>query len=178
MLLTADGTEFTGDPLVPRTHPRRFDVRATRIDLQHVWERQAGLRAELWVGGGDTALGEPVGVADVAGAWVVDCAGELPQDLMAAAGRWIPRVFEDLEQEPPHYDRVRLLSRQLAGSLAGDDPPARLYVMCKQGFNRSGLVAGRILRELGLRPSVAIELLESHRPGALSNAAFRRLVEE
>ena len=45
-------------------------------------------------------------------------------------------------------------------------------------MNRSGLVAGMLLRALGFESVAAIELIRRHRPGALSNLTFVRLVED
>jgi hypothetical protein len=43
-------------------------------------------------------------------------------------------------------------------------------------MNRSGLLTGLLLRELGLSGTLALERILGARPGALSNEAFRRLV--
>ena len=77
------------------------------------------------------------------------------------------------------------MSRCLLGardSSTADDhpaePPPRLYVFCNQGMNRSGLMVGRILRALGLAGEEAFCCITMHRPGALSNLTFARLVRE
>ena len=178
--------------LSPRFQPAdQFDLRATLIPLPDV-------TAELWMGGSHTVVGEPIEAAQLAGCWLVDCAGELPAAIHSAAAAYIPRVFEDIEQTPPQYDRVL----QLAGSLAdvlrggavdlasGDPPrsddasllererPLRIYVLCKQGFNRSALMTGRIMRALGLPGELVVSELRRHRRGALANDAFERLLRE
>ncbi len=167
-----------------------FDVRASRIALTG-----RSLRSELWIGGGYTIVGEPVGPSDLAGAWVVDCAGELPAEFASLAGLYIPRVFEDIEQTPAGYRQIEALARRIAGVLDASVPadpasdavtgpafpaesPARVYVMCKQGLNRSGLMLGRILRELGLTGEQAVHTLRTQRPGALANLAFERLLRD
>jgi protein-tyrosine phosphatase len=48
--------------------------------------------------------------------------------------------------------------------------------MCTQGFNRSALVAGMILRELGASPDAIVEAIREARPGALTNQTFVRLL--
>jgi hypothetical protein len=162
-----------------------FEVRASRIEVQG-----RALRSELWIGGGYTVVGQPVGAADLAGAWVVDCAGELPGEFAAVARCYIPRVFEDIEQTPFGYVEIEALARELAWAVDGADgargpwpgsrlpaePPERVYVMCKQGLNRSGLVLGRVLRALGLSGEEAVRTLRSQRPGAVANLAFERLL--
>jgi hypothetical protein len=57
------------------------------------------------------------------------------------------------------------------------DPPARVYVMCQQGMNRSGLLAGLILRALGVDAEAALAAVAT-RPGALTNQTYARLVRE
>lgn len=59
-----------------------------------------------------------------------------------------------------------------------DSPPERLYVMCSQGFNRSALFAGLLLRHLGLGHEEAVRIIQTARPGALSNQTFLRLIRE
>jgi protein-tyrosine phosphatase len=49
-------------------------------------------------------------------------------------------------------------------------------VMCKQGLNRSALMAGLILRELGASPAEVVEAIRAARPGALTNQTFVRLL--
>jgi protein-tyrosine phosphatase len=43
---------------------------------------------------------------------------------------------------------------------------------CGMGFNRSALVAGRILHKLGMPGPLVIERLRERRPGALFNDTF------
>ncbi|MER3421337.1 MAG: hypothetical protein C4290_12815 [Chloroflexota bacterium] len=139
------------------------------------------------MGGASSALGEPLRPVDFLGAWVVDCAGDMPPPYRACAGLWLDCVFADTEEIPPIYPRLTALARSLACCLArtGErcdgwehphEPPSRLYVLCAAGLNRSGLVMGRILRELGLRGEEALAVITQHRPGALNNLTFARLV--
>ncbi len=161
------------------------EPRATRIIIPH----RAGLPTELWMGGADSAVGEPLHPDDLRGAWVIDCAGDMPEHYQAVAGLWLFRVFSDLEEAPARYHRLSALARTIAcclggGADAGGDwehpvaPPPRVYVLCTQGLNRSGLVTGRILRGLGLTGDEALTLLADHRPGAVNNLTFARLVRE
>jgi protein-tyrosine phosphatase len=43
-------------------------------------------------------------------------------------------------------------------------------------MNRSGLVAGLLLRELGIEGAEAVERIRAARPGALSNLHFREML--
>ena len=178
---------LSSDPL-ERSPPsgHATDPRATLIHLPD----RPDVTAELWVGGSYTAIGGPLHKSDLHGAWLIDCAGELPDDFRDAASACFVRVFEDLEWVPPLYDRIDALARQVAQALSGTapqaardselpaEPPERVYVICKQGFNRSALVAGRILRELGVPASRVVEEIRRRRPGSLTNETFVRLIHE
>lgn len=49
----------------------------------------------------------------------------------------------------------------------------RCLVVCHQGRNRSGLVCGLTMVELGMDPGVATQLVRDTRLGGLSNMEFR-----
>ncbi len=142
---------------------------------------------EVWVGGGSSEIGDDVAVEHVAAAWIIDCANEFPADLHAAAGLTLYRVFSDVESEPHNWERVDRLAATIAASLRGDgqgdqefdhpsEAPERVYIVCKQGLNRSALMAGRILRGLGLTGDEAVAAIRAARPGALNNVTFEQLV--
>lgn len=163
---------------------RVSEPRATRIVVPH----RADLAAELWMGGAHSASGEPLLPRDLAEAWVVDCAGDMPAHYRAAAAWWAVRVFQDYEELPASWPALAGLARSIGRCLAGEQdghaaehpaaPPVRLYVVCNQGMNRSGLVMGRILRALGLTGDEALDVLRRHRPGAVNNLTFARLIRE
>ena len=134
-------------------------------------------------------LGKPLDDDDLRDSWLVDCAGELPPDYRARASGSIMRVFGDIDAVPTTYDRIELLAHQLASQLRGevsdrasaedalpDGPPERIYVLCKQGMNRSALLAGRVMRLLDVPAEQTVELLRAQRPGALSNQTFVDLI--
>lgn len=160
------------------------EPRATRIhvcDLPH-------LTTELWMGGAYSPNGEPLLPDDLAGTWVIDCAGEMPEPYRAAAAWWLTDVFQDYEQLPASWERLVSLAESVSRCLLRlhdghpaehpPEPPTRLYVLCNQGMNRSGLMMGLILRRLGLTSEEALRSITFHRPGALSNLTFARLVRE
>jgi hypothetical protein len=74
---------------------------------------------------------------------------------------WLPRVV-DTEGEPPNLTWLHDLANSVAHAVHGLEhesasawphppvPPARIYVMCQHGMNRSGLVTGLILRAIGV----------------------------
>ncbi|HXH23524.1 MAG TPA: hypothetical protein VNN10_16020 [Dehalococcoidia bacterium] len=172
---------LTTDLYDPQDH-HRFEPRATRLPITH----RDDIEVELWVGGADSAIGDPVEEHHLEGAWLIDCAGDLPQRFKEAAAAWFPRVFADLEVVPSSFHRLERLAKDVAAAvlgealdateLAGHAAPLRLMVMCKQGMNRSALMAGLILRELGASPSEIVEAIRAARPGALTNQTFVRLL--
>lgn len=161
------------------------EPRASRLPLPEGIEP----RFELWMGGAHALAGELVHPEDLREAWVIDCAAELPEEHRAAAALWLPRVFLDIEEQPHGWTRLAQLGRTIAECVRGNagardgwehphEPPARLYVVCSQGLNRSGLVAGLVLRGLGMPGEQAVVLIQRHRAGALNNLTFARLVRE
>lgn len=71
---------------------------------------------------------------------------------------------------------INTLKRLTALGLAcvGDGPT---LIHCQAGLNRSGLIAARVLMELGRRPADAIRLLRAHRsPAVLCNPAFEHFL--
>lgn len=135
--------------------------------------------AAILMGGAHTMHGNDVRLDGIERAWVVDLAGEMPAAYREAAGRWFVRVFPDLDGEIPMLTRLRGLAAEVARDLRYADGrgPERLLVMCHHGMNRSGLVTGLVLRELGLSGPEAVSRIVVARPGSLSNHAFRAIIE-
>ncbi len=153
----------------------QIEPRATRILLPH----RADIRVEIWMGGTDSLLGEPISLHDVAEAHVIDLAGDLPDEFRRHAGRYIPRVFMDAEMRPFAYPRLASLIDELAETARGnaDASPVRIYILCQYGMNRSGLLTGLLLRALGERSDDSVERIRRLRPGALSNQTYIALIE-
>lgn len=164
-------------------HPPSVEPRASRIQIPGREE----LVTELWMGGADSLHGELLVPAHLADAWIIDLAGDLPEVYRGAAACWLPRVFADVEQVPHGYARLAALAESIAACLTGagasdgwphpDEPPARVYVLCQQGLNRSGLLTGLILRALGVPAEQALSAIGT-RPGALTNLTYVRLVRD
>jgi len=83
------------------------------------------------------------------------------------------RIGDDDERQPT-MNKLRAIAR-MAAALIRDGHVVLSH--CEMGFNRSALVAGLILVELGLPGPVAISRLRERRPGALYNPNFAALLE-
>jgi len=170
---------MTLDPSIP-THlveslgatAEDYEPRASLLEVPLL----ASLRTQLWMGGVHTTMGDPVVDLHVRQAWVVDCAGEMPSWLALQAGRYIPRVFSDIEEVPGNMARITALVEEIAEAVSSVHAPERMYLMCKQGLNRSGLVSALVLRELGVPSLEAVAVIRAARPGALNNVTFEQLV--
>lgn len=157
--------------------------RAFRIPIRG----REDITTELWMGGAASGFGDPVQAEDLCDAWIVDLAGDMPETHRTACAHCLSCVLVDTEAMPAQYDRLAALARSIAACLSGAAagagwehpaaPPRRLYVMCNQGMNRSGLLVGLILRALGVPAEEALAAIVS-RPGALNNQTFARLVRE
>jgi len=77
--------------------------------------------------------------------------------------------FDDDDQLLPSASKLRAIA-QLGASLIQDGH--RVLAHCGMGFNRSGLVAGLILKALGVSGTAAVTRIRERRPGALFNDRF------
>ena len=82
-------------------------------------------------------------------------------------------ITDDNEGTPP-LARLRAIAR-LGASLIAEGH--RVLSHCGMGFNRSALVAGLILIELGMPGAAVVERLRERRPGALFNDKFAEVLE-
>jgi len=132
----------------------------------------------IWMGGAHTQRGNEIRIETIGQSWFIDCAGDMPAAYRAGAGRWLARVFADIEEIPAGFESLRATVREVARAMGNglENAPEHLYVVCQHGMNRSGLVAGLLLREFGIGGDDAVERICRARPGALSNQAFRRLI--
>lgn len=164
-------------------HPPDYEPRASRIIIPG----RDDLTTELWMGGANSLHGEALVAADLCDAWVIDLAGDIPEEHRAACAHWLPRVFADIDAVPHQYERLTVLASTIAACMTGVSydsgwphpsvPPRRVYVMCQQGMNRSGLLTGLILRALGVSADDTLTAIAS-RPGALTNQTYVRLLRE
>ena len=109
-------------------------------------------------------------------AWILDAAGEMPAALRGAALLWAPCVFPDIDGSPSREERIHALVARAVAAIRGGEAPSAVYTVCQHGMNRSGLLAGLLLRELGMEGDQVVALIREKRPGALSNQAFVRMI--
>jgi hypothetical protein len=100
---------------------------------------------------------------------VIDLEGGLDQCIPTMPGAclyvYFPIFDEDLP-DPARLDAVAALGAQLIRN------GHRVLSHCGMGFNRSALVAGRILHHLGMSGPEIVLRLRERRPGALFNDTF------
>jgi len=77
--------------------------------------------------------------------------------------------FDDDDQRLPSGAKLRAIA-QLGASLIQEGH--RVLAHCGMGYNRSGLIAGMILKALGLPGEAAVMRIRERRPGALFNDRF------
>ena len=152
------------------------DVAVPRASLVLAAGALPGVPGNVWMGGAHSLAGEALDIATLNNAVIIDCAGDMPAALRAAAGLRLANVFQDVDSWPMHFDRLEANARHAARALQ-DHSASDVYAMCTHGMNRSGLAAGLVLRALGVEGDEAVRLIRLARPGALSNDTFRRIVE-
>ena len=159
------------------------EPRASRIPIPG----RDDIITELWMGGAYSPHGELVQATDLCDAWVVDVAGDIAEAHRGACVCYVPHALVDHEQVPDSYEHLVALAQSIAACVTGAapdpswehpaQPPKRVYIMCNQGWNRSGLLTGLILRALGVPAEDALAAIAT-RPNALHNQTFARLVRE
>jgi len=82
--------------------------------------------------------------------------------------------FPIFDEQLPNLNKLHALAT-LGAKLVGDGH--RVLSHCGMGFNRSALVAGLILHQLGMPGPEIVTRLRERRPGALFNDCFAEYVE-
>lgn len=77
---------------------------------------------------------------------------------------------------PPTRDEIGIAATTSRAALRAYQHGKRVLVTCWMGRNRSGLVTGLILMQLGYSSLEAITLVRCAREGALSNPFFREVL--
>jgi protein-tyrosine phosphatase len=101
---------------------------------------------------------------------VIDLEGGLDECVPTRPGSGLYVYFPIYDEELPdsaRLDAVAMLGAHLVRS------GHRVLAHCGMGFNRSALVAGRILHHLGgMSGAAVVDRLRERRPGALFNDVF------
>ncbi len=102
---------------------------------------------------------------------VIDLEGGLDLCIPTQANHclYVYFPFDDDDLVLPSLAKLRAIA-QLAASLVREGHTVLSH--CSGGFNRSGLVAGLILTELGVSGAEALARVRARRPGALFNEIF------
>ncbi|MGH9410672.1 MAG: protein-tyrosine phosphatase family protein [Vicinamibacterales bacterium] len=100
---------------------------------------------------------------------VIDLEGGLDDCVPTMPGSGLYVYFPIYDEELP--DSVRLDAVALMGAELVRNGH-RVLAHCGMGFNRSALVAGRILHHLGMNGCDVVDRLRERRPGALFNEVF------
>jgi protein-tyrosine phosphatase len=100
---------------------------------------------------------------------VIDLDGDVDAGVPTSANKqlyvYFP-IFDDDLPDPVRLSAVVALGSNLVRS------GHRVLSHCGMGFNRSALVAGLILHDLGMPGPLVVERLRERRPGALFNERF------
>lgn len=100
---------------------------------------------------------------------VIDLEGGIDHGVPVLPNHTLYLYFPIFDEDLPDLDRLHGIA-SLGARLVRSGQPVLSH--CGAGFNRSALVAGLILVELGWSGSDALNRLRQRRPGALFNDTF------
>ncbi len=104
---------------------------------------------------------------------VIDLDGGLDAGVPTIPDKWLYVYFPIYDEDLPNVAKLEAVAR-LGASLVRSGH--RVLSHCGMGFNRSALIAGLILCELGYTGPEAVSRLRARRPGALFNERFAAYV--
>jgi len=105
---------------------------------------------------------------------VIDLEGGLDYCIPSVPGECLYIYFPILDEQLPPMAKLRGVAK-LGAQLVRDGHVVLSH--CGMGFNRSALVAGLILHELGMPGPEVVARLRDRRPGALFNETFAAYLE-
>lgn len=100
---------------------------------------------------------------------VIDLEGGLDECIPSVPNGCLYVYFPIYDEDLPDLDKLEAVV-SLGAHLVKHGH--RVLSHCGMGFNRSALVAGRILHRLGMPGPKVVEQLRARRPGALFNQVF------
>jgi hypothetical protein len=104
---------------------------------------------------------------------IIDLEGGLDSGVPTVPNRCLYIYFPIFDEDLPSLEKLDAVVRLGASLVASGH---RVLSHCGMGFNRSALVAGLILTELGASGPDAVARLRERRPGALFNDTFAEYV--
>lgn len=105
---------------------------------------------------------------------IIDLEGDLDHGVSTRPGHLLYIYHHIYDEELPDLARMEALALMAAHLIRSGQ---RVLAHCGMGFNRSALLAGLILVELGMDGATAVERLRARRPGALFNERFASYLE-
>ena len=100
---------------------------------------------------------------------IIDLEGTLDQGVSTRPGHILYIYHHIYDEQLPDLARLHAVAALGARLIRAGQ---KVLAHCSMGYNRSALVAGLILTELGLDGPAAVERLRARRPGALYNERF------
>ena len=100
---------------------------------------------------------------------VIDLEGGLDVGVPTTPNEWLYIYFPIYDEALPNPHKLAGIAHLGANLVRAGH---RVLSHCGMGFNRSALVAGLILHELGMPGPSVVERLRQRRPGALFNERF------
>ena len=100
---------------------------------------------------------------------VIDLEGGLDDCIPTAPNHCLYIYFPIFDEELPNLTKLEAVVSLGAQLVSGGH---HVLSHCGMGFNRSALIAGRILHRLGMPGEKVIQRLRERRPGALFNDVF------
>jgi hypothetical protein len=100
---------------------------------------------------------------------VLDMEGGLDECIPTAPNGCLYVYFPIYDEELPDLTKLEAIAHMGAHLIASG---SRVLSHCGMGFNRSALVAGRIMHRLGMPGEQVVQRLRERRPGALFNEVF------
>ena len=100
---------------------------------------------------------------------VIDLEGDIDRDIPTMPNHILYVYFPIYDEDLPDMAKLHGVARMAASLVAAGH---KVLSHCGMGFNRSALLAGLILRYLGMSGPEVVEHLRRRRPGALFNEVF------
>ena len=105
---------------------------------------------------------------------VIDLDGEVDNGVPTVPNQCLYIYFPIFDEDLPNLNKLHAIGNLGASVIKSGH---RVLSHCGMGFNRSALVAGVILNELGMPGPDVVSRLRSRRPGALFNECFAAYLE-